>query len=109
MDKNLLQEFQNRAFQAKTKEEWINVLTEAKQACVGDENAYNYLKNYFTKIHAKKKEYWEKYPPKDKKQFPIKKTVLLDEQLSQKIGQYFDLLIIEKKLEIKNKFNIDIQ
>lgn len=108
MDKNLLQEFQNRAFQAKTKEEWKQVLAEAKEACIGDENAYIYLKNYFTKILGRKKEYWEKYPPKEKKQFPIKKTVLLDEQLSKKIEQYYDLLILEKKLEIQNKYSINL-
>ena len=108
MDKNLLQEYQNRAFQSKTKEEWKQVLAEAKQACEGDINAYNYLKNYFTKILPSKKEYWEKYPPKEKKQFPIKKTVLLNEQLSKKIEQYYDLLILEKKLEIQKKYNVNV-
>lgn len=47
-------------------------------------------------------------PTERKKQFPIKKTVLLDEQLSKKIEQYVDLLILEKKLEIQKKFNINL-
>lgn len=77
------------------------MLNEAKQACESDENAYNYLKNYFTKILPKKKEYWEKYKPQEKKTFPIKKTVLLDKQLSKKIEQYYNLLILEKNLNYK--------
>lgn len=108
MEKNEINDWQNKAFQAKTKDEWTQVLTECKQACSGDEKAYLYLKNYFLKLLPTKKQYWEKYPPKDKKQFPIKKTVLLDESLSKKIEQYFDLLILEKKLEIQNKFNINL-
>jgi hypothetical protein len=103
MDKNLLQEFQNRAFQAKTKEEWVNVLTEAKQACVGDENAYNYLKNYFTKILGKKKEYWSKYPPKDKKQYPIKQSYIFQENLANALAEYIQVLTLEKKKQL----NID--
>ena len=108
MIKEELQKWQNKAFEAKTKEEWEKVLGECKQACDGDENAYLYLKNYFLKILPKKKEYWEKYPQKDKKQFPIKKTVLLDESLSKKIEEYYDLLILEKKLELQERFNINL-
>lgn len=108
MEKNEINDWQNKAFQSKTPDEWKQVLGECKQACSGDEKAYNYLKDYFLKILPKKKEYWEKFSPKDKKQFPIKKTVLLDEQLSKKIEQYVDLLILEKKLEIQNKFNINL-
>lgn len=103
-----IQEWQNKAFQAKTKEEWTQVLTECKTACSGDEKAYNYLKDYFLKIWPRKKDYFEKYPPKEKKTFPIKKTVLLDESLSKKIEQYYDLLILEKKLEIQSKYNVSI-
>lgn len=108
MQKEQINEWQNKAFQAKNKDEWTQVLTECKQACEGDEKAYNYLKDYFLKILPKKKEYFEKFPPKDKRTFPIKKTVLLDESLSKKIEQYYDLLILEKKLEIQNKYNIQI-
>lgn len=109
MEYEKIKTYQNRAFQAKTKDEWKQVLAEAKQACIGDEKAYLYLKNYFTKILPSKKDYWQKYPPKEKKQYQIKKTVLLDESLSKKIEQYYDLLILEKKLEIQNKFNIEIK
>lgn len=108
MEKTELKQWQDKAFQAKTETEWKEVLTACKEACSGDEQAYNYLKNYFLKILPKKKEYFEKYSPKDKKQFPIKKTVLLDESLSKKIEQYYDLLILEKKLEIQNKYNINL-
>lgn len=108
MEKEQIQNWQTKAFQAKTLDEWKQVLGECKIACEGDEKAYNYLKDYFLKILPKKKEYFEKYPPKEKKQFPIKKTVLLDESLSKKIEQYYDLLILEKKLEIQNKYNITI-
>ncbi len=108
MQKDEIQEWQNKAFQAKTPDEWKQVLTECKQACNGDEKAYNYLKNYFLKILPRKKEYFEKYPPKEKRTFPIKKTVLLDESLSKKIETYYDLLILEKKLEIQNKYNVSI-
>lgn len=108
MDKNLLQEFQNRAFQAKTKEEWKQVLAEAKEACIGDENAYIYLKNYFTKILPRKKEYFEKYPPKEKKQFPQKITYLLQDDLAKTLNEFLKLLIMEKKLEIQNKYNINL-
>lgn len=72
MDKNLLQEYQNRAFQAKTKEEWKQVLAEAKEACIGDENAYIYLKITLLK-YLVEKEYWEKYPPKEKNNSQLKK------------------------------------
>lgn len=108
MEKTELKQWQDKAFQAKTNEEWTQVLTECKTACSGDEKAYNYLKDYFLKIWPRKKEYFEKYPLKEKKQFPIKKTVLLDESLSKKIEQYMELLILEKKLEIQNKYNINL-
>lgn len=103
MQKELLQEYQNRAFQAKTKEEWVSVLTEAKQACVGDENAYIYLKNYFTKILPRKKEYFEKYPPKEKRTYPTKITYLLQDELANTLNEYLKLLILEKKKQL----NID--
>ena len=108
MEKEKYQELQNKAFQAKTQDEWNNIMIEIKEATEGDDNARNKLREYCLKILGKKKEYWEKFPPKDKKQYPIKKTVLLDEQLSKKIEQYYDLLILEKKLEIQNKYNIKI-
>ena len=103
MDKNLLADFQNRAFQAKTKDEWTKVLTEAKQACEGDINAYNYLKNYFTKILPKKREYWEKFPPKEKKQFPIKSSFIFQENLANALTEYLQLMIIEKKQQLNIK------
>ena len=109
MTKEVMDELRNRAFQAKTQEEWGKVMEDIKNVLEGeDDNTKNYLRQYCGNLLKKKKEYWSKYPPKEKKQFPIKKTVLIDEQLSKKIEQYYDLLILEKKLEIKNKFNIDI-
>lgn len=108
MQKEIYQEFCNKLFSTKNRKEWDEVCVEIKQATENDEQARIALRNYLIKIKDKKFEYFEKYPPKEKKQFPIKKTVLIDEQLSKKIEQYYDLLIIEKKLEIKNKFNIDI-
>ena len=100
MDKNLLQEYQNRAFQAKTKEEWKQVLTEAKQACVGDEQAYLYLKNYFLKILPKKKEYFEKYPPKEKKTFPVKNSFIFQDNLAEALTEYIKVLTLEKKKQL---------
>lgn len=111
MQKEIYQEFCNKLFSTKNRKEWDEVCVEIKQATENDEQARTALRNYLTKIKDKKYQYFEKYDKlnENKKQFPIKKTVLLDEQLSRKIEQYYDLLIIEKKLEIKNKFNIDIQ
>lgn len=100
MDKNLLQEWQNKAFQAKTKDEWKQVLTECKQACEGDENAYNYLKDYFLKILPKKKEYFEKYPPKDKRTFPIKQSYIFQDNLANALTEYIRILTIEKKQQL---------
>ena len=108
MEKEELQEWQNKAFQAKTKEEWENILRECKTACSGDLNAYNYLKNYFLKILPKKKEYFEKYPPKDKRTFPIKQSYIFQENLANALAEYIHVLTLEKKLEIQNKFNINI-
>lgn len=106
MVKEEIHNWQTKAFQTKTPDEWKQVLGECKIACEGDEKAYNYLKDYFLKILPRKKEYWEKYPPKEKKQFPIKKTVLLDESLSKKIETYYDLLILEKQLELQQKYGL---
>ena len=103
MDKNLLQEYQNRAFQAKTKEDWTQILNEAKQACEGDEKAYNYLKDYFLKIWPRKKEYFEKYPPKEKKQFPIKNSFIFQDNLANALTEYLQLMIIEKKQQLNIK------
>lgn len=100
MDKNLLQEWKNKAFQAKTKDEWKQVLTEAKEACIGDENAYNYLKDYFLKILPKKKEYFEKYPPKEKRVFPIKQSYIFQENLANALANYIEVLTLEKKKQL---------
>lgn len=108
MDKELYQEFCNKLFSSKSRKEWDEVCLEIKEATENDEQARTALRNYLSKIKDKKFQYFEKYPPKEKKQFPIKKTVLIDEQLSKKIEQYYDLLILEKKLELKNRFNINI-
>jgi hypothetical protein len=108
MEKEQIQDWQNKAFQAKTKDEWKQVLGECKKACEGDEKSYLYLKNYFLKILPKKKEYFEKYPPKDKRIYPTKVTYLLQEDVAKTLNEYLTLLVIEKKLEIQNKFNINL-
>lgn len=109
MTKEVMNELRNRAFQAKTQEEWTKVMLDIKNVLEGeDDNTKNYLRQYCGNLLKKKKEYWSKYPSKEKKQFPIKKTVLLDENLSKKIEEYYSLLILEKKLEIQNKYNINI-
>lgn len=110
MEKNLLQEFCNKLYGSKNRLQWDSVCTEIKESTINDEPARNYLRNYLSKIKDKKFEYFDKYEKmnENRKQFPIKKTVLLDEQLSKKIETYYDLLILEKKLELKNKYNINI-
>lgn len=109
MTKEVMDELRNRAFQAKTQEEWGKVMLDIKNVLEGeDDNTKNYLRQYCGNLLQKKKAYWAKYPPKEKKQFPIKKTVLLDEQLSKKIETYYDLLILEKKLELQQKYNINL-
>jgi hypothetical protein len=110
MEKNLLQEYCNSLYGSKSRKEFDSVCAEIKEATINDEPARNYLRNYLTKIKDKKFQYFEKYDKlnENKRTFPIKKTVLLDENLSKKIEQYFDLLILEKKLELKNKYNIQL-
>lgn len=110
MEKNILQEYCNRLYGSKSRKDWDSVCNEIKQATENDEPARNYLRNYLSKIKDKKFEYFSKYDKlnENKKTFPIKKTVLLDESLSKKIETYYDILILEKKLELKNKYNINI-
>lgn len=110
MEKNLLQEYCNRLYGSKSRKEFDSVCSEIKSATIDDEPARNYLRNYLTKIKEKKFQYFEKYDKlnENKRTFPIKKTVLLDESLSKKIEQYYDLLILEKKLELKNKYDIEL-
>lgn len=110
MDKELYQQYCNKLFSSKSRKEFDNVCAEIKQATENDEQARTALRNYLTKIKDRKYQYFEKYDKlnENKKQFPIKKTVLLDESLSKKIEQYVDLLILEKKLEIQNKYNINL-
>lgn len=100
MVKEEIQNWQTKAFQAKTQDEWKQVLGDCKQACSGDEKAYNYLKDYFLKILPKKKEYWEKYPPKEKKQFPIKQSYIFQENLANALAEYIRVLTIEKKQQL---------
>lgn len=111
MQKELYQEFCNKLFSSKSRKEWDNICAEIKQATANDEQARTALRNYLIKIKDKKFQYFEKYDKlnENKKQYPIKKTVLLDESLSKKIEQYVDLLILEKKLEIQKKFNIEMK
>lgn len=111
MQKEIYQEFCNKLFSSKSRKQWDSVCLEIKQATENDEQARTALRNYLVKIKDKKFQYFEKYDKlnENKKQFPIKKTVLLDEQLSKKIEQYYDILIMEKKLELKNKYNTNIE
>ena len=110
MEKEIYNQFTAKLFQSKSRKEWDSICNEIKQATENDEPARTFLRNYLTKIKDKKFEYFEKYDKlnENKKQFPIKKTVLIDESLSKKIEQYYDLLILEKKLEIQNKYNINL-
>lgn len=100
MEKDEINQWQNKAFQAKTPDEWKQVLTECKTACSGDENAYNYLKNYFLKLLPTKKQYWEKYPPKEKRTFPIKQSYIFQDNLANALTEYIRILIIEKKQQL---------
>lgn len=110
MIKELYQEYCNKLFQSKSRKEFDSVCLEIKEVTANDEEAKKALRNYLTKIKDKKFEYFEKYDKlnENKKTFPIKKTVLLDESLSKKIETYYDLLILEKKLEIQSKYNVSI-
>lgn len=110
MDKELYQEFCNKLYSSKNRKEFDSVCNEIKQVTENDEQARIALRNYLVKIKDKKFQYFEKYDKlnENKKQYPIKKTVLLDEQLSKKIEQYVDLLILEKKLEIQKKYNVNL-
>ena len=100
MVKEEIHNWQNKAFQAKTKDEWKQVLTECKSACEGDEKAYNYLKDYFLKIYPKKKEYFEKYPPKEKQIYPIKNSYIFQDDLANALADYIRVLTIEKKQQL---------
>lgn len=109
MEKEIYNQYCNKLYTSKSRKEWDSVCLEIKQATENDEQARTALRNYLIKIKDKKFQYFEKYDKlNEKRTFPIKKTVLLDESLSKKIEQYYDLLILEKKLEIQNKYNIKI-
>lgn len=110
MEKTKFQELQNKLFATKSRKEWDSVCLEIKELTENDEQARTALRNYLVKIKDKKFQYFEKYDKlnENKKQFPIKKTVLLDENLSKKIEEYYSLLILEKKLELQERFNINL-
>ncbi|MBO7226573.1 MAG: hypothetical protein J6V33_03200 [Bacteroidales bacterium] len=109
MQKEQYQTYCDKLYQSKSRKEWDNVCNEIKQVTANDEEARKALRNYLSKIKEKKFQYFDKYDKlNEKRTFPIKKTVLLDESLSKKIEQYYDLLILEKKLEIQNKYNINL-
>lgn len=110
MEKDIYQQYCNKLYSSKSRKEFDSVCAEIKEATENDEEARKALRNYLSKIKNKKFEYFEKYDKlnENKKTFPIKKTVLLDESLSKKIETYYDLLILEKKLEIQNKYNINL-
>ena len=100
MEKEKFQELQNKAFQAKTQDDWNNIMIEIKESTEGDENARNKLRDYCLKILPKKKEYWEKYPPKEKKQYPIKNSHIFQDSLAEALTEYIRVLTIEKKKQL---------
>lgn len=110
MEKDIYQQYCNKLYSSKSRKDFDNVCAEIKIATENDEQARTALRNYLSKIKDRKFQYFEKYDKlnENKRTFPIKKTVLIDESLSKKIETYYDLLILEKKLEIQNKFNITI-
>lgn len=109
MTKEVMDELRNRAFQAKTQEEWGKVMEDIKNVLEGeDDNTRKYLRQYCGNLLQKKKEYWSKYAPKEKKTFPVKNSFIFQDNLAEALAEYITVLTLEKKLEIKNKFNVDI-
>lgn len=108
MQKEIYQEFCNKLFSTKSRKEWDYVCNEIKQATENDEQAKTALRNYLIKIKDKKFEYFEKYPPKEKKTFPVKNSFIFQDNLAEALAEYIKVLTLEKKLEIKNKYNINL-
>ena len=108
MDKELYQEYCNKLFSSKNRKEWDNVCVEIKQATENDEQARTALRNYLSKIKDKKFQYFEKYPPKEKKTFPVKNSFIFQDNLAEALAEFIKVLTLEKKLEIQNKYNINL-
>lgn len=102
MDKEKFEEIKNKAFQAKTQDEWNNIMIEIKNATENDEQARTKLREYCLKILPKKKEYFEKYPPKEKKTFPIKSSYIFQDNLANALAEYIQL----QNLKLKKELNL---
>lgn len=92
--------YQDKLFQTKNREQWDSVCTEIKELTEGDEQARTVLRNYLSKIKDKKFQYFETYPPKDKKQFPIKNSHIFQDDLASALAEYIRVLTIEKKQQL---------
>jgi hypothetical protein len=102
MDKEIYQQYCDKLFQTKNREQWDSVCTEIKEATENDEQARTALRNYLSKIKDKKFEYFEKYNKlnENKRVYPQKITYLLQEDLAKTLNEYLTLLVIEKKKQL---------
>lgn len=110
MQKELYQQYCNKLFSSKSRKEWDNICAEIKQATANDEQARIALRNYLIKIKDKKFQYFEKYDKlnENKRVYPQKITYLLQDELANTLNEFLKLLIIEKKLEIQKKYNVNL-
>lgn len=110
MEKEIYQQYCDKLFQSKSRKEFDSVCAEIKIATENDAEARTVLRNYLSKIKDKKFEYFEKYDKlnENKRVYPQKITYLLQDDLAKTLNEFLKLLILEKKLEIQNKYNIQI-
>lgn len=101
MTKEVMDELRNRAFQAKTQEEWKKVMEDIKNVLEGeDDNTKNYLRQYCGNLLEKKRAYWAKYPQKEKKTFPVKNSFIFQDNLAEALAEYIKVLTLEKKKQL---------
>lgn len=102
--------YQDKLFATKSRKEWDSVCLEIKELTENDEQARTALRNYLVKIKDKKFQYFEKYDKlnENKRIYPTKVTYLLQEDLAGTLNEFLKLLILEKKLELQQKFNINL-
>ena len=84
MDTQKYKELKDKAFSAKTEEEWKVVIEEIRAAVVNDQPAEEALRNYCKSLLAKKKEYWQKCAKKP--QFQAKPKTMFSEETDKAIG-----------------------